>query len=206
LPLFAFRDDILPMGKQPSEDTILMKRIARGEKEALGTLYDRYGRLAYSVAVHFVRDPSVAEEIVQDVFVTIWTKAGVYDPAKAGVSTWMLRITRNRAIDQLRKLKSRKDVAVGSTVDVIQSTNALAVNGEDPESMAFREWDRERVVEAVDSLPEHQREALMLAYFRDLTHREIAEQLNEPLGTVKSRIRMGLQKLRKILETEEALE
>jgi RNA polymerase sigma-70 factor (ECF subfamily) len=192
------------MGKRPTEDTILMKRMARGEKEALGSLYDRYGRLVYSVALHFVHDSSSAEEITQDVFVTVWTKARDYNPEKAGVSTWMLRITRNRAIDNLRKQKARRDFAVGSTMDVVLSTNAWVDESEDPEVIAEREWDRERITEAVDSLPEQQRQALQLAYFRDLTHREIAEELNEPLGTVKSRIRMGLQKLRKILETEEA--
>ncbi|WP_455383682.1 sigma-70 family RNA polymerase sigma factor [Salinispira pacifica] len=183
-----------------------MRRVARGEKDALGELYDLYGRLVYSVALHFVHDTNVAEEITQDVFVTIWTKARDYNPEKAGVSTWMLRITRNRSIDELRRHKSRRDIPVGSTMEVVQNTNSANSEEEDPENLALREWDRVRIVQAVDSLPEQQREALRLAYFQDLTHREIAEELNEPLGTVKSRIRMGLQKLRKMLEAGEVTE
>jgi RNA polymerase sigma-70 factor, ECF subfamily len=194
------------MGKRSAEDTILMKRVARGEKDALGELYDLYGRLVYSVALHFVRDPNVAEEITQDIFVTIWTKARDYNPERAGVSTWMLRITRNRSIDELRRHKSRRDIPVGTTMDVVQNVNTSNGEAEDPENLAVREWDRVRIVEAVDSLPEQQRQALRLAYFHDLTHREIAEELNEPLGTVKSRIRMGLQKLRKMLEAGEVTE
>ncbi len=194
------------MGKRSAEDTVLMRRVARGEKDALGELYDLYGRLVYSVALHFVHDTNVAEEITQDVFVTIWTKARDYNPEKAGVSTWMLRITRNRSIDELRRHKSRRDIPVGSTMEVVQNTNSANSEEEDPENLALREWDRVRIVQAVDSLPEQQREALRLAYFQDLTHREIAEELNEPLGTVKSRIRMGLQKLRKMLEAGEVTE
>lgn len=194
------------MGNRTAEDTVLMKRVARGEKDALGEMYDLYGRLVYSVALHFVHDTSVAEEITQDVFVTIWTKARDYNPEKAGVSTWMLRITRNKSIDELRRHKSRRDIPVGSIVEVVQNTNDSTAEDNDPERLAVREWDRLRIVEAVESLPEQQRQALRLAYFHDLTHREIAEELNEPLGTVKSRIRMGLQKLRKMLETGEVTE
>lgn len=197
------------MKEPPPEDELLIRRIAEGDRRAVGVLYDRYGRLVYSIALQLTRDRSCAEEIAQDVFTTVWRKAGRFEPQKAALVTWMVRITRNRAIDELRKRKSRKDVTVGNVLEVVEEVDNTDFQNSrviDPEASAIREWDRSRVVRAVHSLPEDQRVALLLAYFRDLTQKEIAETLGEPLGTIKSRIRIGLHKLRKLLEAPEVPE
>lgn len=197
------------MKEPPPEDGLLIRRIADGDRQAVGILYDKYGRLLYSVALQLTRDKHCAEEIVQDVFTTVWRKATRFEPQKAALVTWMMRITRNRAIDELRKRKSRRDVSVGNILEVVEEGENFDFRNSrlmDPESSAMREWDRARVAKAVETLPEEQRVALLLAYFRDLTQKEIAEQLGEPLGTIKSRIRIGLRKLRKLLESSEVPE
>ena len=194
-----------------TEDTALLKYIAassEGATAALGELYDRYSRLVFSLAVHMVSDTSLAEEITQDVFVLVWNKAGMYHAELGKVSTWLASVARNRSIDALRRLKARPE---GHRVEpeggfqaeegylledfwLGEGTDAVSV-----ESVVDIDLQRARLQRLLMALPSEQRLALSLAYYQGLTQQEIALLLHEPLGTVKTRIRLGLQKLRTLL-------
>ncbi len=185
----------------PASDEALLRRIARAEPQALGELYDRYGRLVYSLAVRMVGEGGLAEEITQDVFVQVWRKAGTYRPELGRPLTWLASIARHRAIDALRRRKTRPPVLL----DGLDLDDAPLKSADErtPPLQAEQAQARERVLRALANLPEEQRAALLLAYFEGLSHRELAERLDQPLGTVKTRLRLGLQKLRQLLESEE---
>ena len=178
------------------EDGVLIRLIAAGNEDSLSELYDRYNRLIFSLALNIVGDRPTAEEITLDVFTRVWEKAELYRPERAKVSTWMTRITRNRSIDVLRRRGSRPE---RHSVDWFQLSSSMIPTEDNLEETADISLLRERVRSAVSQLPEEQREALQLAYFKGFTHRQIAEMLDQPLGTVKTRIRLAMIKLRKIL-------
>ncbi len=178
------------------DDEVLIRLIVADNADSLSELYDRYNRLVFSLALNIVGNPGTAEEITLDVFTQIWEKAGTYQPEKAKVSTWMTTITRNRSIDFLRRRKSRPERL---NIDLFQLPSDQLSQDENLEDNAQAALQRERVREAVAQLPEDQREALQLAYFKGYTHRQIADILDLPLGTVKTRIRLAMGKLRKIL-------
>lgn len=166
-------------------------RMAEGDAEALGEIYDRHGRLVYSLALRIVRDPSDAEDVVQDVFAQAWRQSRRYDASRGTVLGWLLTLTRSRSIDRLRGRKVRPE----GTGD--ESTLSAIVDGAAPadEQLAWAGRAAE-IRAAVGGLSVLQRIAIELAFFDGLTHAEIAEQLELPLGTVKTRIRQGLLKLR----------
>jgi RNA polymerase sigma-70 factor (ECF subfamily) len=168
----------------------------RAEPEAARILYGRYGRLVYSLAVQVVGEEPAAEEVTQDVFLLVWEKAHTYRAEKAKVATWIARIARNRAIDVLRQRRSRENRSKGAWEDLKQAAEAPAP---DPGELMEHARTQARVREAIASLPPEQKSALVLAYFQGLTHQEIAAQLGEPLGTIKTRIRTAMQKLRGLL-------
>lgn len=177
-------------------DFDLLKSISAQDSEALSKLYDRYSRLVYSLAWRILRDPHAAETAVQQVFLGIWRRASQYDPARAAVSTWLISITRNQCIDELRKRKRGKEIPWTQTAESIpdeaQSRNPLA---------GFIQDEKHRlVIQALEEIPDSQKVVIYLAYYDGLSHREIAEKLNEPLGTVKTRIQLGLDKLRGALK------
>ena len=178
------------------DDATLLRHMARRQELALEVFYDRYARLVYSVAYAVIRDAGAAEEIALDIFETVWKHAGDYQRERASVRTWMLRMTRNRAIDRLRREDVRPLRSSVSWQDIAPHKSAAALLPEREVQSLLRS---ERVRAAVQTLPEAQQQALVLAFFRGLTHREIAAELNEPLGTIKTRIRLGMQKLRDLL-------
>ncbi|RPI81542.1 MAG: sigma-70 family RNA polymerase sigma factor [Chloroflexi bacterium] len=178
------------------DDASLLRLIAHNHSEALGILYDRYGRLVFSIAYHMTGASEIAEEITQDVFLRCWEKAKTYDAELAKVSTWLINITRNRAIDELRRRKVRPEKNSSSWEDIPLSLEPY-VDG--PEEKAPDYFEHHQVRKAIASLPREQQQALLLAYFQGLSHSEIAEAVGEPLGTVKTRIRLGMQKLRQVL-------
>jgi RNA polymerase sigma-70 factor (ECF subfamily) len=182
------------------DDEVLIRLIEADNADSLGELYDRYRRLVFSLARNIVDDPGTAEEITLDVFTLIWEKAGTYNPEKAKVRTWMTTITRNRSIDELRRRGSRPERIV---IDLFQDPSSQLLVDNSLEDDAQASLLRERVREAVSQLPDDQKEALQLAYFKGYTHRQIADLLDQPLGTVKTRIRLAMGKLRKILLEEE---
>jgi RNA polymerase sigma-70 factor, ECF subfamily len=188
-----------PVNYLTLDDEALLRLIAHAHTEALSVLYDRYNRLVFSIALNAIGDREIAEEITQDVFFRIWEKAYTYRAEQAKVSTWLASITRNRAIDVLRQLSTRPEynsVAWGE----IPPKAEPSVNGLEGSVELALEQKRVRV--AIASLPREQQEALALAYFQGLSHIEIADKLGEPLGTVKTRIRLAMQKLRRLLRED----
>jgi RNA polymerase sigma-70 factor (ECF subfamily) len=171
----------------------------RADADALSELYDRYHRLVFSLALSTVGDHGTAEEITLDVFARVWEKADTYRPGRAQVNTWLTSIARYRAIDELRRRGARPDQ---HSVDWAQvpTSDTPQVNG--PEAVTQQALQRKRVRTALAQLPEEQQQVLILAYFRGYTQREIADSLDQPLGTVKTRIRLGMQKLRAALADE----
>ncbi|MEJ2747009.1 MAG: sigma-70 family RNA polymerase sigma factor [Anaerolineae bacterium] len=175
-----------------------MAHIAHGQEAALNELYDRYCRLVLSVAYGVVHNRETAEEVTLDIFTRVWEKAGTYDAEQARVSTWLTRMARNRAIDYLRREAVRPFQHSVSWAEmpvepILNETN-------DPETAVHLNLEQQRVRTAVASLPAEQQEALALAFFQGYSHSEIAQVLDQPLGTVKGRIRAGMQKLRDLLE------
>lgn len=180
---------------QASDETLL-RLIALQREDALAALYDRYSRLIFSVALHIVQDRHSAEEITLDVFTRVWDHAAGYQPELAKVTTWMTRMARNRAIDFLRRERVRPEQYSVSWSQLFAEPPAP----DNPEARTELALLQRRVRAALAELPDAQRQVLALAYFRGLSHSQIAAALDVPLGTVKGRIRIGMQKLRAALE------
>ena len=176
-----------------------MRLITRAQPDALHALYDRYSRLVFSLALNMVGDRAVAEEITLDVFTRVWEKAATYRADQAKVNTWLTSIVRYRAIDVLRQRRVRPDHDSLSWAEV--SNDHLAAHN-DPAETAELHIRQQHVRAAVAELPEDQQQALALAYFKGYTHRQIATALDLPLGTVKTRIRLAMQKLRQLLDDQ----
>jgi RNA polymerase sigma-70 factor (ECF subfamily) len=183
------------------EDAAILRLVAHHDGEALGVLYDRYGRLVYSIALRAVGNSETAEEIVQDVFTRIWEKAQSYDAGQAKVSTWLVTITRNRSIDELRRKKVRPEQ---NSIELSDLLNLTDHHNPGPEAAADQHWQEQSVREAIAALPMNQQQVLALAYFKGLSHSEIAEALHQPLGTVKTHLRQAMLNLRQSLSTEVA--
>lgn len=186
-------------------DEALMERIALGDADAFEELYDRYVRGCFGLAMKIVREPTVAEEVVQDVFMKLWSRPGIFSPERGKFSGWLLTLVRNRAVDKLRRLKAG---AAGPVLPLDRSmdndlnlADLLADNSVTPYDQAWSGEQSLIVREAIKSLPSQQREAIVLAYFGGLTQKEIAERLQEPLGTIKTRTRAALAQLRRALVT-----
>lgn len=179
------------------EDPLLLQRIAHQDQSALGILYDQYGRLIFSIACQILTDEVLAEEVTQDVFLQVWKKAETYNATQGKVLTWLSSIARHRAIDMLRRRSIRPEGRSVAWEDCCEDRmdDSLAV---EPGMMDSE--TRLHLLQALAGLPPDQREALSLAYFNGLTQQEIAFRLHEPLGTVKTRIRLALIKLRGILD------
>jgi len=180
--------------RHDDEDVETMAAIAKGDESALRSLYDRYGRIVYSVSYRVTADAHLAEECTQDVFVRVWRRARDFDPGRAKVSTWLFALARNRAIEVWRSRARRPD---GRRVDGLDAAAAVVDDAApDPADLVAAADEAVRVSEALVCLPPEQLEALRLAYFDGLSHHEIAQRLRLPLGTVKGRIRLGLDRLR----------
>lgn len=175
-------------------DRASLARIARGDQAAFAELYDRHARLVYSLALRILQDRADAEDIVQDVFAQVWAQAARYDAARGAVAAWMLMLTRSRAIDRLRAKRVRPEAAPAA--DTAESVVDLAAA---PDLELLSAEQVTRLQRALQELPDAQRTALELAYYEGLTHVEVAARLAEPLGTVKTRIRQAVLKLREAL-------
>jgi len=175
-------------------DALLLRRMAAGDNAALSELYDRFSRPLYATALRIVNDPSDAQDIIQDAFVALWEKASIFETERGTAFSWAVTLVRNRAIDRLRSRRRRARLLEGSTPAELgyrEDTDGPAAD----DSAALND-DARSVRAAVDALPADQQRALKLAFFSGLTQEEIAAKLQEPLGTVKARIRRGLHKLR----------
>jgi RNA polymerase sigma-70 factor (ECF subfamily) len=170
----------------------LMRMIASRDASALERLYDRYEKTVYAFAYRFAGEAMLAEEIVQELFMRIWNHAERYDVSQGKLTTWMFAITRNIAIDQLRKRQNRTAAQTSESVELDQ----LADEGESPEEQFDRKWVGEEVKAAVRQLSGDQRQVLELVYYQGFTHQEVSERQGIPLGTVKSRIRLAMKQLK----------
>jgi RNA polymerase sigma-70 factor (ECF subfamily) len=178
-------------------DTDLIGRVSEGDAKALEVLYDRYSRVVYSFALRIVSDPQLAEELLQEVFFRAWQQGSAFKAARGSFITWLLSITHNMAIDEVRKRRRRPQRADNEEPEAVLA--AVADEGQDVEEEVWLLSLRTTIADALRDLPRAQREAIELAYFQGLTQREIAERLGEPLGTIKTRMRLGIQKLREQL-------
>ena len=179
-------------------DADLIGRAADGDARALEVLYDRYSRVVFSFGLRIVGDPQLAEELLQEVFFRAWQQGGSFRSNKGSFITWLLSITHNMAIDEVRKRRRRPQKADSEDPESVLA--AVPDSGPDVEDEVWLGALRDTIEGAMASLPPAQRQAIEMAYFRGLTQREIAEQLGEPLGTIKTRMRLGMQKLRDQLE------
>jgi RNA polymerase sigma-70 factor (ECF subfamily) len=180
------------MTEQERDDRALGRALARCEIGALETLYDRYAALAFALAYRMLGDRESAEDIVQESFLNVWRHADRYDDQRSSVQSWLLSIVRHRCIDKLRSQSARPQVT--------RSDDALDLPAaSDVWSDVAQRLTHDDIRAALQRLPAEQREAIELAYFGGYTHIEIAERMGIPLGTVKGRLRMGLQKLRQLL-------
>ena len=179
------------------EDGQLLPLIAGGDKAAFAALYDRYARKVFSVARHMLRDHGRAEEVTQEVFLTLWQKAGTYRPERGGVRAWIMSVSHNRVIDLLRQQRRNPPPLNESESSEVLSYLPSQVRTEEE---AEKGWESDRVQAALKRLPPEQGEAIALAYYQGYSQSEIAERLGQPLGTVKTRMRLAMQKLRASLE------
>jgi RNA polymerase sigma factor (sigma-70 family) len=173
----------------PSDEQIL-EAVGRGDDDALGVLYDRFGQLAYRLAYRILRDQALAEDAVQEAFLTVWRSADSYKRERAKPSTWILTVVHRRAVDLVRREQRRR----GEPLETAPEPTA----GPADEDASLRDR-RAAVQSALRELPGDQRQALELAYYGGLTQSELAERLGVPLGTVKSRMFAGLGRLRELL-------
>lgn len=186
------------LANQEREDERLVQRVANGDALALEQLYDRYGQTVYSLALRIVRDPETAEELTQEVFVRLWRFAGTFDPARGRFSGWLLGIAHNLSLNEVRRWQSRPQKAALSDNDDERPYD-LVDESADSAEMAWQNIRRQAIVDALKQLPDPQRRAIELAFFGGFTHLEIATMLGDPLGTIKSRIRIGMQRLKQLL-------
>ena len=175
-------------------DQASLARAGRGDERAFAELYDRHARLVFSLALRILQDRADAEDIVQEVFAQVWSQAGRYDASRGSVAAWMLMLTRSRAIDKLRAKRSRPESA--GDAHAAEAVVDLAA-AQDLELLSAEQMAR--LQQALKELPDEQRTALELAYYDGLTNVEVAARLAEPLGTVKTRIRQAVIKLRESL-------
>jgi RNA polymerase sigma-70 factor, ECF subfamily len=197
-PRLKYRQMSTPLEEDSAllDETTLIGRIARQEQTALSELYDRYARVLYALAFKILGTAEEAEEVVLDVFHQVWRTASSYSATRGRVDTWLFVLTRSRALDRLRTMgrRERSEIAVIDATQIQVRSPFLT-----PEEDALICEQRSIVLTALQQLPVEQRQVLELAYFQGMTHAEIAECTGRSLGTVKTRIRLGLSKLRQLL-------
>lgn len=186
------------------DDGQLIARLASGETTALDALYDRYASVTFALIVRIVADRTVAEDLLQEVFVRAWQRAATYQNARGRVGAWLLGIAHNVAIDELRRQRRRPLAVTERERDTLDGVVARTADaGMEVADEAWANLRRMQIEAALADLPPPQRRVIELAYFEGYTQSQIARRLDEPLGTVKTRLRLGLHKLRDLLQGQE---
>ena len=178
-----------------SADEAILAQIGQGDEHGLGVLYDRYARAVYSLMLRLVQNQQVAEELTQEVFLRVWQQAGTFQREKGRFSSWVFGIAHHLAIDELRRRKARPQ-QVYDNPELSRSLLEVTDGAPSPDELALGGIRREYIMEALAHLPASQREVLEMAYFGGLTQSQIADRKGEPVGTIKTRTRLGLQRLR----------
>jgi RNA polymerase sigma-70 factor, ECF subfamily len=169
----------------PADEMRLIARLRAGEQQAMSEIYDRYAKVVYAVALRVLQDAAAAEDVLQDIFLQLWRNPDAFDASRGSLAAWLSVIARHRSIDRLRKRRPETDIE-----------DCVITSGPDLRDETERTLVVEKVRGALAEMNPDQRTALELAFFQGLTHSEIAEKTGEPLGTIKTRIRSGLQQLR----------
>lgn len=185
--------------KELEAEIELLKRVSQGDQRSFGELYDRFASVLFSTAYRMLKNQEAAEDVLQDVFIQIWRKAPLYDPARGRPLTWAVTLTRNKAIDTLRSTQRRSSLQEAAQQDLERFEQFDDKSFFD--SVTSEETSR-LVREAIQRLSRQQRDAIELAFFSSLTHTEISERLKVPLGTIKARIRRGMMALRDIIDPQ----
>ena len=193
--LLAVFARLQPAAESQAEDESSLRRLASGDQAAAARLYDRHARPLYSLILRILGNETEAEDVLQDVFAQAFRQASRYDARRGAVAAWLLTIARSRAIDRLRARRARVETGAGEMKTVDEMPDAQP----DAAATMLEEEQSRLVRQALGDLPILQRMAIELAYYEGLSHSEIAERLEQPLGTVKTRIRLGLLKLRDVL-------
>jgi RNA polymerase sigma-70 factor (ECF subfamily) len=182
-----------------ADDGELVAQAARGDERAVGRLYDRYGAVLYAVAYRIVGQRADAEEVVLEAFAQAWRDAPRFEAGRGSVAGWLTMIARSRALDLVRARSRRERITASAAADRPETSPAMGDFRPDPARALDHDERRRQVEQALTLLSPPQRQAIELAYFEGLSQSEIAERLQEPLGTVKTRVRLGMQKLRESL-------
>jgi RNA polymerase sigma-70 factor (ECF subfamily) len=194
---FRIEISVLSRPGAAAGDSELGRALAAGDIEALAVLYDRFGAIAYAVAVRVLGDKGLAEDVVQECFLKIWNNAGSFDPARGSLRSWLLTSVRNRAVDELRGRSTiERHEALTATLDLKTAIG----RGGDPWGELSASMQRDVVKQALNRLPVEQRQAVELAYYGGYTYRQIAEIGKVPVSTIKGRMRLALEKLHSYLD------
>lgn len=182
---------------EDAPDRTLLDHIDQEKEGALEALYARYATSVYSLAMFMLRQPHLAEEVTQDVFLNIWRKAATYKSDRGEPKAWIMSIAHHRIVDVIRSRRRTPPISEPREFDLLE---LLPSGGASTEEQVEQNLDRERIVKALSSLPEAQQQVIILAYFEGYSQSEMAKKLRQPLGTVKTRVRLAMQKLRATLE------
>lgn len=188
--------DSKQLSERDSELRSLLTDISEGNQNSLKTFYDRTSNMVYGLAIKILKVPEEAEEVVMDIYTNVWNNAHKYNPDRAAPLTWLLMITRSRCIDHIRSNSKRVSSEVKKDDEFISRVESGMQN---PEQINQLGDDRKVIKEALGNLSENQRKTIELAYFSGYTQTEIAEELDQPLGTIKSWARLGMIKLREVM-------
>lgn len=196
MPRGPARSQTAPSGKKDTgeEDRLALQRLARGDSGALKLVYQRFGGRAYAICLRILKDRSEAEEVLQETFMEVWRRARDYDPKRGGIEAWIATIARTRSIDHLRSQRTSEKVTMN-----VRPSGTMSVAPASPDQSAAASEDKAAVAAAIQNLPPEQRGVIELAFFEGLSHSEIAARTGDPLGTVKTRVRLGMEKLASLL-------
>ncbi len=181
------------------DDHQLIQRISQVDKDALECLYIRYQTPVYSLAMFMLKQPALAEEVTQDIFLNIWLKAGSFNSERGQPKGWIMSVAHHKIVDVIR---SRRRTIVNTDPADYETLDLLPAGGASTEAQVEQTLERERIMRALATIPKPQSEVIMLAYFEGFSQSEMAERLDQPLGTIKTRVRLAMQKLRTVLEND----
>ena len=191
--------------RRAQEEKLLIEKIQQKEPSALSTLYDRYQNILFGLIVQVIKVRPEVEDVLQEVFIKIWKKAHQFDSKKGTAFSWIVTIAKRTAIDRLRSRTSRSSKEVDNKSEDIDYSRHIDNGQDSPQDVVEAQQKKEAISKALEKIPEEQRILIVISFFEGKTHTEISELLNIPLGTVKSRIRLGMIKLQSILANKESL-